>query len=175
MKSNYSIQFAAVALIFVRIVLWSSAARAQCTTPDRPPIAWWTGDEHADDIIGGHHGTWAGTPYYLAGKVDMAFDFNFDTGPVEVADDDELDFGPRKSMSIVFWAWRGPSTGLRYLLGKETGCSTVGFDGVDYKIYLDGNSIDHWLYFVNGFNGIITGANDWPRLGLDAYRLYLLL
>jgi hypothetical protein len=80
--------------------------RAQCAPAPTSIIGWWTADEHADDIIGGHHGSWddPADELYVTGVVDMAFNFGFDSH-ITIADDDELDFGPTRSMSIVLWAY----------------------------------------------------------------------
>ena len=46
-----------------------------CIDPPSGLVAWWPGDDNANDITGGNNGTWSVMPAYTQGEVGEAFNF----------------------------------------------------------------------------------------------------
>ena len=64
-------------------------------------VAWWPGENSADDVVGGHNGT---TPYgigYAAGESGQAF--NFDASQRRVFVPDSSDFVPTNGFTFEWW------------------------------------------------------------------------
>ena len=83
---------------------WSRMARIYVLEAVPPPVAWWKFDETsgttaADSSGHNHNGTVAGTPQWVAGKVNGALDFDGSTNYVNV-DDPDIVVG---SFSLALW------------------------------------------------------------------------
>lgn len=63
----------------------------QCVPPPSGLVSWWPGDGHANDIVGGNHGTLStGGVTFVPGKVDQALNVD-GTGFIQVPDDPTLE------------------------------------------------------------------------------------
>lgn len=95
-------------------------ASAQACTPNPARvISWWPGDNNATDIIGGHHGTLAGSATFGAGKVKQAFHFD-GSGWVDVPDSPAWTLG-NHDFTIELWANFNSLTGLDPLIAHTDG------------------------------------------------------
>ena len=52
-----------------------AGVKAQCTCPPAGLVAWWSGDGHFYDLVGGNHGTNVGGVSFAPGEVGRAFAF----------------------------------------------------------------------------------------------------
>ncbi len=81
-------------------------APAACVAPPSDLVAWWPGDDHANDIRGHSHGTLVGNTNYAAGQVGQAFHFD--------GANDEINFGNpanlQQTTAITADAWINPDT-----------------------------------------------------------------
>jgi len=59
---------------------------AGCVSPPSNMVAWWPGDDNANDIQGGHNGTLQGTATFAPGLVTQAFSFSASNDAVLVPD-----------------------------------------------------------------------------------------
>ena len=73
---------------------------ATCAPPPSGMVAWWPGNNNANDIIGSNSGTLVGAAYG-PGKVDQAFSLNGSTGYVQLTDAETL----RPTTAITLDAW----------------------------------------------------------------------
>jgi hypothetical protein len=71
-----------------------------CATAPAGMIAWWTGDNHANDVVGGHHGTLQGGATFAGAIVNQGFHFDGVDDYVEVPDSDAL-----KPANVTVEAW----------------------------------------------------------------------
>ena len=83
-----------------------------------PPglIAWWSGDGHADDYVGGNHGKLSGAATFAAGIVGEAFCLDGSGAScIRVPDSDALN--PKAGFSIECWV-QSACVGSRNIIGK---------------------------------------------------------
>ncbi|PKK84896.1 MAG: hypothetical protein CVT49_01710 [candidate division Zixibacteria bacterium HGW-Zixibacteria-1] len=84
---------------------------AQCIQPPSNMLAWWPGDIHSRDLVSRKTALWHGTPGYITGMVDQAFDFDGNSY-LEVPEESaslEID---ESSFSIDLWFQYGYQGGL---------------------------------------------------------------
>jgi YVTN family beta-propeller protein len=91
----------------------------------------WRGEGNAFDVVGGNHGTWAGTPAYGAGQSRNAFSFNGSSSHVATGDMDN------QELTVSFWFKRNS---MPHTCG---GLVTKMMDGdlSAWAVYLNGNRI----------------------------------
>ncbi|MDZ4818271.1 MAG: LamG domain-containing protein, partial [Planctomycetota bacterium] len=82
-----------------------------------PPglIAWWSGDGHASDFVGGHHGELVGSATFGTGVVGQAFVLDGINGYVRVPNSDALN--PKAEFSIECWV-QSTCVGSRNIISK---------------------------------------------------------
>ena len=102
-------------------------------------VAWWPGDGHANDIVGGHHGILRNDITFAPGMVGEAFSFDGDEDYFVVGDDPDLNPG-LGDFSVDFWLKTESSDIRRFIMQK-------GRFGVD----------DRWRIAITQ-DGIIGGG-----------------
>lgn len=130
-----------------------------CATPAPGMVAWWTGDDTAEDVMGGNHGALQnGAGFTPDGEVGPAFAFDGVDDFVKVPASSSLDVGAGGGFTIETWvntsdvvAWQplvewnnGSAFGVHLWLnvGGESGgiyANIVGTDGV-WRIITSGES-----------------------------------
>ena len=95
----------------------------QCVPPPLGMVAWWPGDDNANDIIGTNDGTAFNGTSFSPGMVSDAFNFNGTDAYVSVPDSPSLDITDQ----ITIDAWINPvdagrSTGQTFLVMKGDTC-----------------------------------------------------
>ncbi|MEX2044158.1 MAG: LamG-like jellyroll fold domain-containing protein, partial [Opitutus sp.] len=134
-------------------------------------VAWWTGNDTAQEAVGDLHGIWGNGPVYSAGAVSSAFTFDGNRR-VSVPASPALDAGAWDGLSLEFWlrptsatgngtflAWRNPSgsTGanvsLGYFFGWQLNIDLKDTTGVSHPV-LPGYviSLDAWQHFVVSYD-----------------------
>ena len=75
-----------------------------CATPAPGMVAWWTGDNTAEDVMGGNHGTLQnGAGFTADGEVGPAFAFDGIDDFVKVPASSRLDVGAGSGFTIETW------------------------------------------------------------------------
>jgi hypothetical protein len=129
-----------------------------CATPAPGMVAWWTGDDTAEDVLGGNHGTLQnGAGFTRDGEVGSAFSFDGIDDFVKVPGSSRLDVGAGGGFTIETWvntsdvvAWqplvewnRGDAYGVHLWLNLNEGGQTsvggiyaniVGTDRIEHRI-----------------------------------------
>ncbi len=71
-------------------------------TPPAGLVNWWPGDRHANDIVGGNHGTLENGATFASGKVGQAFSLDGEDDFVNVPDNEQLNFATN-DFTVDFW------------------------------------------------------------------------
>ncbi|MGH8453404.1 MAG: LamG domain-containing protein, partial [Nevskiales bacterium] len=77
-----------------------------CVAPPTNLVAWYSGDNHADDLQGANNGTLVNGAGFATGMVGQAFSLNGVDGYVEVPDSASLDL----TSQVTLMAWVNPAT-----------------------------------------------------------------
>src|SRR5262249_51178445 len=90
-----------------------------CVTPPAGLVAWWPGDGHANDVVGGHNGTLLSGTTFDLGKVGQSFSFDGVSRRVMVPDSDA--FKLTNSLTIEGWIYIKSTTafGTIFLRGDN--------------------------------------------------------
>jgi hypothetical protein len=91
-------------ITMVLVALVSAPALADTTNCLNPPaglVGWWTGDGDANDLATNNHGTIQGGVTFVAGEVNLAFQFDGTTGYILVPDNPSLDL--RSEATFAAW------------------------------------------------------------------------
>ncbi len=105
-------------------------------------VAWWSGDGHADDLVGGNPGTLLNGATYVQGKVGQAFAFDGHDDYVAMANTPTLQIGS-SDYSIAAWIKTAtPNSGR--VFSKGSACGSTG-----YHLRLDGDKV----HFENSSKG----------------------
>jgi len=91
------------------------------------PVAWWSANGDADDVVGFNNGTEEGSGY-TAGILDQAFHFNGTSAGVSIPSSAELSVGTG-DFSLVFWVrtTAGAGSGFRAIQDKRWAVPDVGY------------------------------------------------
>jgi uncharacterized repeat protein (TIGR01451 family) len=109
-----------------------------CATAPSGLVAWYQGEDNANDIAGGNNGTPQGNVTYVAGKVGQAFSFNADQSAVAVGNPTQLQL---QDLTIEAWIKRSSATQITtdpyYSEAAQIfACSSGGYN---FFIYADGH------------------------------------
>jgi CSLREA domain-containing protein len=107
---------------------------AACATPPTGMVAWYPGENNANDIIGSSNGTPSGGVTFAPGKVAQAFNFDGVDGSVNFGN--TLGNFGTSDFSIDFWI-KTTSTRFEAVLNKRSDCS----DGNFFSIRLVGGTL----------------------------------
>lgn len=93
---------AAVAVLAMfGVAVWAPAQVQQCVEPPSGLVAWWTGDQTTEDLVGSNDGVWGGSSAsYWFGLVDYSF-WTGGAGWIQVPDSASLDI----TGAITIDAW----------------------------------------------------------------------
>lgn len=110
-------------------------APTSCTSPPGNMVAWYSGDYHADDLVGANNGALEGDASYDAsGKVGPAFSFA-GNGGVSIPDDDALDFSGDE-LTVAAWI--------------KTSDNTRTFMSIVEKRYVEDGTEGYALFLADG-------------------------
>ncbi|HUR45824.1 MAG TPA: LamG-like jellyroll fold domain-containing protein, partial [Candidatus Saccharimonadales bacterium] len=177
---------------------YSAVAEASTKSSGAAPlpgmVAWWPGENSADDVIGNHNGT---TPYgiaYAPGKSGQAFDFNGSNSRVFVPD--SPDFVPTNGFTIEGWFnARQATDAVIAMRGDDRGgmdswiIKMLNSGDLAFQIYDDQNNYTliytpvqtgQWRHFAATFdsasgnmklytNGVVAVQNSTPMRPIGAY------
>jgi RHS repeat-associated protein len=119
-------------------------------------VAWWPGNGHSLDLIGGHDGTLYGGTDYGAGKVSLGFHFDGVDDYFRVPAASELNVGAGSGLTVEFWIKPNDPNRWQPLLEWNGG----GLDARGAHIYIEG-------YFQGGrlwVNLIDSAGGEHPFL-----------
>jgi len=112
-----------------------------CTSPPSSLLSWWPGDDDANDIQNGNHGTLQNGAIFNGGKVGKAFSFDGMDDFVEVSD---APFDITSQIAIDFWFYlvsppppytTGVNAGYGGLVSKWWDGSTRAYDTYVVSVY----------------------------------------
>lgn len=111
----------------------ANAAQNFCVAPPNNMVAWWPGDNNANDIKGNNDGTFNGS--YIPGKVSNAFSFS-GTGTDFALIPQDASLEPAQ-ITVDAWVKANGSPGnFKYILGKgANGCDSAA----SYALYTGAN------------------------------------
>ena len=117
---------------------------ATCVSVPSGLVAWWPGENTADDIVGARNGTLAGGAGFASGEVGQAFSFD-GSGYISVPHSALWDFGGN-DFTIELWAKFNSPGGVEALMASDDG----------------GGSQNKWILFhgysLNGFCLHLNGS-----------------
>jgi hypothetical protein len=125
-----------------------------CAAPPPGMVAWYPGDDNAQDIQGGNHGTLQEGVTFVPGKVGSSFGFNGVNAHVAVPDSPSLRF----TDAITIDLWINPSTATQTYGAGVVAKTAFGFG--DYAIdFVNG---DLRFFFYDGTpNPHSVSATGW--------------
>lgn len=106
-------------------------AQADCTPPAADLVAWWRGENNAQDTSGAHHGTPQGGAGFTPAKVGSGFSFDGLDDYLSVPDSTAWDFGSG-DFTIEFWT-RLDELKQSMFIHQEAGGAAGGFE-FDYQV-----------------------------------------
>jgi hypothetical protein len=121
---------------------------SRCTPSPAGLVAWWPGENNANDAASGHHGTANAGVSFTAGRVSQAFRFDGAGGRVHVPD--SAAFQLTEALTIEGWINVTAFTSPGFILFR--GDNRPGLD--PYALYVDGSGR------LNFHVGNETGALD---------------
>jgi hypothetical protein len=150
----------------------SQSVHAQCVPPPSGMVAWWPGDNHANDLINGNNGTLMAGAGYTAGEVLQAFNFGISGSHVNVPHNITLNFG---TGNFSFDAWVKLPSGLQTRTILDKRIITGGTWGYDVYIYQglpgiqigDGSSTN---YNANPADHASIADNSWHHVAVTVTR-----
>jgi N-acetylneuraminic acid mutarotase len=74
-----------------------------CVPAPHGLVAWWAGENNANDLVGTNRGVLLGGTRYATGQVGRAFSFTTSSNGVKIAASRELDVGLGSGMTIELW------------------------------------------------------------------------
>ena len=142
----------------IKAIYDAGSAGKRKPQPIQPPggmVGWWPGDENANDIQGGNHGTLSGDATFAGGMVGQAFSFDGTGDFVEVPHNASLKL---PQFSVDAWVLIDPAlTAGQYnvIVGKEDGSTANGGVGL---IYDDRNSAGKLIMSVISGPSVFSNA-----------------
>jgi hypothetical protein len=133
-----------------------------CITPPSGMVAWWPGDDDANDIAGGNNGTLHNGATFAAGMVGQAFSFDGLDDFVEVTDAASLN-----PPAITLDAWIKPNTiklGSR-IVSKDLSTSTCAEPYIVYALEARGEFGNRAAFFFttsDNVEHILSGTSVIP-------------
>lgn len=131
-----------------------------------PPgiVAWWSGDQHALDLIGENHGALYNGAGFVPGRSQEAFSFDGADDYLEVSDSPELRL--TNAVSIEFWAKR-QRLGVDLVLEKG-GDWNVGEANYGVGLHNVNNNM-FYFFFRGGWRGVRGVADlNWHHYAVVA-------
>jgi hypothetical protein len=148
--------FRRIAFLLFLLVYVGSVAAQTCVFPPGGLISWWPGDDNANDIQGGNHGTLQNGASFDAGMVGAAFSFDGVDDHALVPHSSSLDFAPGSSITMELWAFRESEADFVHMLGKRDGCYSP-FEGYQMAIgpgaYASGDvPLNQWVHLAETYD-----------------------
>ncbi|MES2570990.1 MAG: LamG-like jellyroll fold domain-containing protein, partial [Verrucomicrobiota bacterium] len=123
-------------------------------------VAWWSGNGHLHDSIGGHHGTAVGALTFTPSKVSFGMEFDGGSGMFQVPAAPELNVGAGNGFTLEFWIrpdalnywqplieWNGGGAAKR---GTHLYIEYTYGGGRLYANLIDTNGVGHNVYSAPG-------------------------
>jgi len=136
--------------------IYNAGSAGKCTTPPvcfNPPsglVSWWPGEDNANDIQSGNHGTLQNGATFAAGKVGQAFSFDGVDDFVEIPENGSLDLNGNFTVE----AWVKPES---YLAVPSPVITKYNYSGGNLA------NVSWQLDMLNGGNvqfGVACGTNS---------------
>lgn len=133
------------------IMLYIASAQ-ECVAPPAGMVAWWTGNSHTRDVVGGHNGFLVGGAGFTPGKVRQGFDLLGFPSHIDVPDHDAWNLSDR-AFTIEFWVmWRT-------VRNSPLGLPDTIFIGNDES----GGNLRKWFFARGG--GVLNFHINGPEIG----------
>ena len=140
-----------------------------CT--DESMVAWWKGEQNADDSSssGIHDGTWSGNAAYGSGKMGQAFEFkgsNF----ITVSDASALDI----TDTLTIEGWIKPMKAANMQIVRKY--SNVGGYALAATLDSSDNTKVKFVFYINSFSIVTPGSyaiNSFYHVAVKYYTIYL--
>jgi hypothetical protein len=142
-----------------------------CVAPPSGLLAWWPGDGHSLDIIGGNNGQLVGGVAFAPGKVGQAFSLDGVSGYVIVTNAPSLD--DIAHFTVLVWvrptAVSGAPDEVGIIMNKETGHTTASSQ-THYELGRRNNTpsgsgtgipLGNLAFFLGGVTGLPNDSDGW--------------
>ena len=132
-------------------------ATPPCCAPLPPRlVAWWQGQNDANDVLGAHNGTLVGDSTFAQGEVGQGFSFDGDGDYVSVPDTPAL----YSAGSFSVDAWVKTTTGGVVIAHYECGGScTGGSSNSEWQMQVAGGHLDAFIRDVDA-SGDVSGGQE---------------
>ena len=164
-RNNNASAYAGVPLVVVdeNALSQSGAVPAVCVAPPENLVAWWPGDNNADDIQGANHGVLKNGAAFASGMVGQAFSFDGLDDNVATP----LDVQPSAMPSTTWDAWVFPTR-----VNSPSGQSILSADdgGFDRNIGIHENQSNFTVYTGGTGSGlwhpVPVTLNEWQHIAV---------
>jgi Concanavalin A-like lectin/glucanases superfamily len=102
----------------VNIETVANLAGQSCLTLPPGIVSWWSGEGHAQDSVGGNHGSLQGGTTFASGMVGQAFSFE-EGDSVSIPFNENYNFDPAGQFTIEAWVKPGQSIEFQALVVRD--------------------------------------------------------
>lgn len=140
-----------------------------CTVKNIPGlVAWFTGNGHASDVVGGRRAQLAAGLGFANGRVASAFNFDGVNDCARVLGDSGMDVGAGAGFSFEFWVNSADVTRTARLLGYHSGLAQSGTN-IGVNIFQQSGNLHAQIYDLAGtpHEFVTSGAltvNTWTHV-----------
>lgn len=127
-----------------------------CTAAPDGLLAWWAGEDNAQDMLGGNAGVLMNGTSFAEGRAGRAFSFDGVDDYVEIPHSSSLNFGANQPMTVSLWAKRTSASNINTLFAKRPDC------GAQVHYLLQWYEPGDWFHFGSSGGGVHTTADKLP-------------